>query len=951
MNKLIGRDSEKHALRHYLDNLNNSNGRIILVSGEAGVGKTAFVEDVLHTVEITHYTARANEDINSPYSLFTGILRSCLRENRKIECGPFKKYLAVLLPEIGSPPEDIEAETLKEAIVSAVISISANQPLVIFFDDIQCADNASIDMLPLLADKISGHPVLIICTYRTEEITHEHRIRKLRSELKRARKLNEINLAALGYDTTRELVEIILNKKISEKAAETIYNHTLGYPLFTEEIIESLLENNILFEINDEFDIKNEGIIPVPESIKDIVLQKLSSLSDTGKELLEAASLLGSEFQLSMLEKLSGNEEGIDELFEKNWLTETNDCASFKHTLIREAVKSQINWSRKKQIHKQIAEYLENNNALPELIAEHWLAAKENDKAIDALINSIENYFNVYAYEDAARAAGKALEMWQPDFDLNKKVQILKKYAYCTQLSGKTDESITVLKEIIEIAEIKKNIKIMPDTYRSLAAAYGLKALWELSVQSRILAAEYFQKCGLPGEAALEYLLAAGKCTAMLQLDNAADLAKKSISIAEDAGITSIRARAMGLYGNVLAMLGKTDEGKQIVYDALSIALNSNDTNTASEVYRRLATTLEYASDYQGARSVYVNAYDFCVNNGEEINARVCLSCMSYLFFQTGEWKKSLDMCREVLTSEYTPPTSLPVGYGMTGLIQALRGETKTALKNLNKSLQLARKFRNAITELCALWGLAICHENQSDFKAAEDCYNTILSRWHDIYDMHDIIPILMWASMFFNKRNLKKEITKTAEILTRIAGETGNPEAMGVLAFTLAESAVLNNNLEEALGQYSQALVLLERPGNPLEQLVTEYRLSLVLIKTGDNETAEKYLSKALRTAKNLGTRPLASEISNAMLSIGLKTEESRNPDSADRANKFGLTQRQYEILQLVGEGLTNKEIANKIFLSARTVDMHVSNILQRLNCRTRTEAISKAKEFTLTD
>jgi DNA-binding NarL/FixJ family response regulator len=92
---------------------------------------------------------------------------------------------------------------------------------------------------------------------------------------------------------------------------------------------------------------------------------------------------------------------------------------------------------------------------------------------------------------------------------------------------------------------------------------------------------------------------------------------------------------------------------------------------------------------------------------------------------------------------------------------------------------------------------------------------------------------------------------------------------------------------------------------------------------------------------------RPLASNIAVKLESLGLEAEESRNPDSKERAQSAGLTKRQKEILRLVSEGMTNKEISDKIFLSTRTVDMHVSNILQRFNCRTRTEAVSKAKEL----
>ena len=187
-------------------------------------------------------------------------------------------------------------------------------------------------------------------------------------------------------------------------------------------------------------------------------------------------------------------------------------------------------------------------------------------------------------------------------------------------------------------------------------------------------------------------------------------------------------------------MQGEFDKGREIVQQALSLALKNNETDAASIIYRRLASTLEYASDYLSARDAYYNAYNFCVTEGKDISAQICLSCMSYTLFQTGEWKKSLEFCREVITDNNTPENSIPVGYSMMGLIFAFRGETKKAFKNLKEGLRLARKNEVTAAELIILWGLAVAYENDSDVSSAIENYRSVLTLWEKTQDRHDVI-------------------------------------------------------------------------------------------------------------------------------------------------------------------------------------------------------------------
>jgi DNA-binding CsgD family transcriptional regulator/predicted DNA-binding protein YlxM (UPF0122 family) len=356
---------------------------------------------------------------------------------------------------------------------------------------------------------------------------------------------------------------------------------------------------------------------------------------------------------------------------------------------------------------------------------------------------------------------------------------------------------------------------------------------------------------------------------------------------------------------------------------------------------------MEYQSDYVSARNAYNNAYNFCITSGSEVYAQICLGCMSYIFFQTGEWKKALEICAEVLQNKVSPAGSKNAALGISGLIHAFRGQSKSAEKYLNKSYQFAKKIRNNIVFFSISWGKALIADLENDTEKMLTNYYEILELWKSFDERHDSIPMLMWGANTFSKNNQEKELITCIENLSIISNETSNPEALSALAFSLGEHSVLSSKYEEAIEKFNQSLLHQEKIFVPYEKMFIEYRLGNILIETGNNKKALEHLLSSYNISKNLGIRPYSSRISVLLSKLGYKTDERVRSDKFDPSKSNHLTKRQNEILKLIGDGLTNKEIADRMFLSTRTVDMHVSHILERLNCRTRTEAISKAKEM----
>jgi tetratricopeptide (TPR) repeat protein len=782
MNCFVGRTKEKNSLYHSYDAAKEGRGKLILIAGEAGVGKTSLVEETLAHSSLRVFTARCSDERTPPYGPIITILRNCIRESdgSKIDCGHLTKYLPYILPELGKPPSEVDAETLKESIIAALFSIAAKEATAFFIDDINWADNATVDLLTLLSDNLSSKKLVVICTYRSDELTREHRIKKFRNDLRRRRKLVELLIEPLSYESTQILVSKLIDGKPAKDLIEKVFSITLGFPLFIEELIESFKRDHLLTEKEGMTSIRSDVEFSIPETLKDTVMHRLEGLSDDAKSKLEICAAAGVEFSPDLIMKISGNEKGFDELFIKNILKEVNpDTVIFRHSLIRDAVNSQIIWSRRRSLHKKIAEQLSSVNAHPDKIAEHWLSANEVEKAREEFIKSSEESCRIYAYSDAAKSLNKALELWTEESDSKDKIDTLFRYAKCSQMSGNLSEALKAVKEIIENNSTEIKDTKIAEAHRISGAIYSIQGLGELAAASRLKAADLFYNSGMIAESASELLITAGRYTALLRLELAFKYAVKSFQQAKEAGLTDIETQAQALSGNILAMQGKFEAGRNVVREALSTAIKNNLADAASIIYRRLASTLEYASDYHSAKDAYFNAYNYCMTEGKEISAQICLGCMSNTLFLTGEWKKSLEICDEVINNKNSPEGSLLIGFIIKGFIFALRGEIKKALGNLDRALELSRKLNIVVVELGSLWGMAVVSEINSDIKRSLDYYKSILQLWEETQDRHDSIIMLIWAVNFFSQNSLKQELTQCTEALSTISAATGNSEAL----------------------------------------------------------------------------------------------------------------------------------------------------------------------------
>jgi DNA-binding CsgD family transcriptional regulator len=219
------------------------------------------------------------------------------------------------------------------------------------------------------------------------------------------------------------------------------------------------------------------------------------------------------------------------------------------------------------------------------------------------------------------------------------------------------------------------------------------------------------------------------------------------------------------------------------------------------------------------------------------------------------------------------------------------------------------------------------------------------LARWAETDEQYYAIPHLRWSATFFAEHGRPADVGACADALAQIAAETGNPEALAALSHALGEAALLDGEAAQAADHLARALETLHAVDVPFERAQIQVRAGVALAAVGEREAAVERLTQAYRTANKLGTRPLAEEAARRLVALGEHVERRLGRRAAGQLERAGLTRRELEVVRLVAVGRTNREIGQALFLSARTVEMHVGNVLAKLDCRTRTEVAHKAE------
>jgi len=947
---LIGREVERAWISDAVAAARAGRGGLVLLAGEAGVGKTRLVEAALRDADADVLRGAAAATATAPYGPVVAALRSHLRAvpGALGSCGPLRPHLALLIPELGDPAVSTDRATLFEAVHCAVETIARRRPAVVVLDDLQWSDAASLELLAGLAPALRELPVLVIGAYRSDELPREHPLRRLRADLRRARTLRELRVPPLGEPGTRALAEQALGEPVSPALAAVLHDRTQGIPFFVEELAQALHGGGRLLAGPQGLELAGDADVPVPDTIRDAVLLGTAALSDGARCAAEAASVAGAEFDLALVAGLEC-EDGLAELLLTGLVVETGGGrAGFRHALARGAVYESVPWLRRRDLHGRIAAALAAADGPIAEVAAHWLAAGERERALEALLASAAELASVHAYGDAARTGRQALELWAESDRPAERLAALERYSRCAELAGDLTEATRALREAAAAHGSGSPDAHAARLHRRLAALHALQGDRERALGARRIAADGFAAAGMTGEAAGERLVIASYLQSAGRHSEAVELAALAGDEAVRAERIDLRARALGLQGVARAKRGEFEHGVEIVRAGLSLALEHELTAEAAELYQRLGTALEIGADYGGAREALTTAVGLCDTAGVPEQEHVCLSCMAYVLRELGAWDEAAALCRE-LGAGSAPADQALVADGVLGAIHGLRGDARRARPLLLRCLATGVRLDVVSMTVDSAAALGWLDAEGGDHEAAAGHFRLVLDRWRRSEDHHYAVWALRCAACFFARHDDLPRARACAEALSSIAAAAGHGDALAALAHALGETALAEGDAGAAAAQLERALELHGALEIPFERAHIGLRAGVALAAAGRREDAIERLREAHRTARRLGARPVAARAAAEISLLAAPLEETLGRRAAAEHRAAGLSRRELEVMRLVAAGRTNREIARELFLSSRTVDMHVRNILAKLRCRSRTEATTRAGDLGL--
>ena len=434
--------------------------------------------------------------------------------------------------------------------------------------------------------------------------------------------------------------------------ATILYDRTQGVPFFVEELVAALNAGGMLAPGSDGLALRPGKEIPVPDTVRDAVMLRVEQLGDVARSALEAAAVAGQRFELDIMEEL-GVAADFTAASALGLVAEVQPgTATFRHALVREAVYADVPWPRRRDLHRRVAAALDRRGAPARLVAEHWLAAAEHDRARVALVEAADASCAVHAYRDASSALRQAVELW-PTGDDDARLDLTDRLARCAERSGELREAVRIWESIVREVETSSPLRAAA-AKRDVAVAYRLLGQRDRAAAVRGEAADAFAAAGAFGDAAEVRLNVAWDHEADPS-DAAFEALELAQSEAQRADRVDLVARALGRRGHFLARRGRFDEGASVASEALELARSSGVPGVIFEGYWYLAAIGLTRADYPGALAALEQATELCRVTGLSADEELCIACLAKILAKQGDWDRSLELAREVLGGDKPP--------------------------------------------------------------------------------------------------------------------------------------------------------------------------------------------------------------------------------------------------------------------------------------------------------